>query len=397
MNSILNRVSGRGLAIGVAVIVLATAFLTFTGGGSTRTVSAHFDRTVSIYKGSEVRVMGVNIGTVTAVVPEGRTVRVEMEYDAAYKLPADAKAAIVTPTLVADRFVQLAPAYDGGPVLADGAKIAQPDTGTPVELDRIYASLSSLTQALGPHGANKTGALSDLLDAGDAALAGNGQLGNDMIKDLSAAMETFSNNSGPLFDTVESMSKVTGTLAANDRFVSQFMGDLAGVSGVLAGEKDELRAALVALANAIGIVQTFVHDHKGALTREVEQLTRVLGILAAEKKSFETIVHLAPLGLGNLAIGGDAKHNSMGARVQLTPVASEAANHLDRLLCTVVKNGKVPNADTVCALLAQVVAPINAQMPDIGAGFSPATLKLGGDKPANSLGALVGQLQKVNR
>ena len=72
-------------------------------------VTAHFSRAVSIYKGSEVRVMGVHIGTVTAVVPEGDRVRVEMDYDAEYKLPADAKAAIVTPTLTADRFVQLAP------------------------------------------------------------------------------------------------------------------------------------------------------------------------------------------------------------------------------------------------------------------------------------------------
>ena len=73
--------------------------------------------------------------------------------------PADAKAAIVTPTLTADRFVQIAPAYTDGPVLEDNAKIALPETGTPVELDRIYQSLSDLTQALGPNGANRNGSL----------------------------------------------------------------------------------------------------------------------------------------------------------------------------------------------------------------------------------------------
>ena len=103
--------------------------------------------------------MGVNIGTVTAVVPEGDRVRVAMEYDEEYKLPADAKAAIVTPTLTADRFVQIAPAYTGGPVMEDNAKIELPETGTPVELDRIYQSLSDLTQALGPNGANRDGSL----------------------------------------------------------------------------------------------------------------------------------------------------------------------------------------------------------------------------------------------
>lgn len=393
MTSILNRIGTQGLVVVVGLMLLATAFLTFIEGASTKSVTARFDRTVSIYQGSEVRVMGVNIGTVTAVVPDGDGVRVEMEYDDQYKIPADAKAAIVTPTLVADRFIQLAPAYTGGPVMADGAKIAQPETATPVELDRIYASLSNLTKALGPNGANKKGALSDLLEAGDLALAGNGQLGNDMIRNLSAALDTFSSNSGELFDTVESMSELTGTLAANDRFVSQFMSDLAGVSKVLSGERDELQAALASLAKAIGVVETFVKDNKGALTREVKQLTRVLGAAAAEKKSLETMVQLAPLGLGNLAIGGDAKHNSMGARVQLGPVAQS----LDLALCDVLRNGKVANADVACALLKQILRPVMAQVPDIGAGFTPPTLKLGSDAPAKSLSDLVGRLQGANR
>lgn len=393
-NSLVNRIGTQGLVILVALLLLAATFLVFTGGGAdAKSVSARFDRAVSIYKGSEVRVMGVRIGEVTAVVPDGDGVRVEMEYDGQYKIPADAKAAIVTPTLVADRFVQLAPAYTSGPVMADGAKIAQPDTGTPVELDRIYASLSQLTQALGPNGANKNGALSDLLDAGDKALAGNGQLGNQMLKNLSAAVDTFGNNSDELFQTVESMSKLTGTLAANDRFVSQFMGDLANVSGVLAGERDELQAALASLARAIGIVRTFVRDNKGALTREVRQLTKILGILAAEKTSLETITQLAPLGLGNLAIGGDAKHNSMGARVQFTPLAYS----LDLALCDVLKNGKIPNAQMGCNLIKQILKPLKAQLPDIGAGFTPPTLALGSDKPAASLEALIGQIRKANR
>lgn len=393
MNSFLNRIGTRGLVVVVGLMLLATAFLTFVEGASTKTVSARFDRTVSIYKGSEVRVMGVNIGTVTAVVPDGDGVRVDMQYDDSYKIPADAKAAIVTPTLVADRFVQLAPAYDGGPVMADGARIAKPDTATPVELDRIYASLSNLTTALGPNGANKDGALSDLLDAGDKALAGNGDLANEMIRNLSAAVQTFDNNSGELFDTVESMSNLTGTLAANDRFVSQFMTDLAGVSEVLSGERDELRAALASLARAIGIVRTFVKDNKGAVTREVKQLTRVLGVAAAERESLETMVQLAPLGLGNLAIGGDAKHNSMGARVQLGPVAQT----LDLALCDVIRNGKVANADVACNLIKQILGPVMQQMPDIGAGFTPPTLKLGGDVPATSLKDLVGQLREANQ
>ena len=49
--------------------------------------------------------------------------KISFWYDARYKVPADAKAAILSPTLVTSRAIQLTPAYTGGPVMADDAVI----------------------------------------------------------------------------------------------------------------------------------------------------------------------------------------------------------------------------------------------------------------------------------
>ncbi|MGA9103321.1 MlaD family protein, partial [Aeromicrobium sp.] len=124
------------IAAAVPVALLLLGFLLFPGNGS-RTVVAHFDRAVAVYPGTDLRVMGVQVGKVKAVVPDGNSVRVEMEYDAEYKLPADAKAAVVTSTLVADRYVQVFPAYGKGAVLPDNGDIPLSRTQTPVELDRM--------------------------------------------------------------------------------------------------------------------------------------------------------------------------------------------------------------------------------------------------------------------
>src|SRR6476619_8307885 len=124
----------RVVVAATVLALVAASLLLLRGGDESKTVTAHFPRAVSIYEGSDVRILGVNGGRVTAVIPEGNSVRVEMQYDAAYKLPADAKAVIVTPTLVADRFVQLTPAWsEGDKLMADGADIALPETGVPVE------------------------------------------------------------------------------------------------------------------------------------------------------------------------------------------------------------------------------------------------------------------------
>ncbi len=390
----LDRIRSRPLAIAAAVVLLATTFFAFQTGTKTRAVSAYFDRTVSIYEGSEVRVMGVRIGTVTAVVPEGDRVRVAMEYDDEYKLPADAKAAIITPTLTADRFVQLAPAYTEGAVLEDGAKIDLPNTGTPVELDRIYQSLSDLTQALGPNGANRNGALDDLLSAGNKALAGNGKLGNETLLNLSAAVQVFGDNSGPLFNSVKNLSQLTDTLAANDKFVDQFMGDLSSVSTQLAGERGNLERALRALARAVGIVRSFVRDNKAMVEKDVRQLTDVVGVLAKQKESLDTVARLGALGLGNLAIAFDIESGSIGSRVQFGPTFSSFGN----VLCDVVQNARVENADFTCELLKTIVKPFTDNLGNNA--FEPpesAPLKLGGSAPVTSLDGLLNSLKKGNQ
>src|SRR3712207_6161894 len=166
MSRVMDRINGRAAFVVVALLLLVAGYFVFNQPEPTRTVTAHFPRAVSVYEGTDVRVLGVNVGRVTAVIPEGNSVRVEMEYDAEVDLPADAKAAIITPTLVADRFVQLTPVYTGGRKLEDGADIPLPDTGVPVELDRIYASLRDLSETLGPNGVNADGTLDHLLQAG---------------------------------------------------------------------------------------------------------------------------------------------------------------------------------------------------------------------------------------
>ncbi|MBO9520568.1 MAG: MCE family protein [Nocardioidaceae bacterium] len=386
MGRVLDRLSGRVLAVLVAALLLAATFFVFLGGGETRHVTAHFSRAVAIYPGSELRLMGVRIGQVDAVVPEGDSVRVEMSYDASYELPADAKAAIVTPTLVADRFVQIGPAFEPGDRrLADDADIPLAKTGSPVELDRIYKSLADLSTALGPNGANRNGALSSVLSAGANALRGQGALANRTLLSMSRAVQTFGDNSGALFSSVRQLSELTEVLASNDAFVNQFMGDLAGVSAQLVGERGDLRTALAALARVVDTVRTFVHDNKAALTSNVRDLSSVLGTLAKEKDALGTALQLGALGLSNLTLAYDVKTGTIGSRVQLGPTGQSLGN----VLCDVVVNAKIANAGLACQVLKKITAPLSGST-NIGAGVQNDAPKLGSQVPATTIGGLLG-------
>ncbi|WP_121251114.1 MCE family protein [Nocardioides ferulae] len=380
--------SPRAAVFGVALLLLVAAgFVVLDDDAETKSVTAHFSRAVSIYPESEVRILGVPVGRVTAVVPEGESVRVEMEYDASYDVPADAKAVIVTPTLVADRFVQLTPVYTEGKVMADGADIPLEETGTPVELDRIYESLSTLSNALGPEGANRHGALDALLGAGAEALEGQGSTANQMIRDLSAAATTFGDHSGDLFATVRQLGRFTRTLARNDRVVNAFLGDLGRASAQLSAERQELGAMLDALARTVGTVRAFVRDHRKALTGEVEDLTVVLDELVAEQESLTTAIEKGPLGLGNLALGFDVKTGSQNARIQVGPNVED----IDGFLCALVQNAGVPRAGVVCDLFEALLEPLGLRLPDLGARAPADTARLPGEAvPAETLRELLG-------
>jgi phospholipid/cholesterol/gamma-HCH transport system substrate-binding protein len=358
---ILERLNPRVAIVAVALILLATTFFLVHEPDKTKTVTAHFPRAVSVYKGTDVRILGVNVGTVTAVIPEGNSVRVEMEYDAEVEIPQDAKAVVVTPTLVADRFVQITPVYTEGQVLADDADIALPDSAVPVELDRIYASIRDLSEALGPNGVNKDGTLNHLLEAGAKGLDGQGGRGNEMIRQLSAAAATFGEGAGPLFDTVESLAVFTNTLADNDRLVRAFIRDLAGVSASLVSERVEIQKALKAVADSVGTVKNFVQSNRKALVTDIEQLTRVMKTINSERDSIDTALDVAPVAMNNLVLAYNTPSGTIGSRIGVQGNVWDA----DGFLCAIVQQSDMPQVskDLACTIFTQLLEPVTGNVP----------------------------------
>lgn len=311
------RVRGyRPLVITMVVLLLAAlAVALFPRQGGKVRVTARFSRTVSVYPGSEVRVLGIPVGKVTEVTPEGTDVRVALEYDRRYKVPADAKAVIISPSVVADRHVQLTPVYRGGAVLADGAEIPRDRTATPVELDRIFDALNQLDLALGPKGANREGALSRVLDTTVRNLQGNGDQLHQTVKDVSQAASTLARNQDNLFGTVRNLQAFVTTLAANDRQVRTFNTQLATVSAQLAGERDELDAALENLAVALAKVTAFVRDNRTRLSGDLKGLADVTGILARQQRALEEVLDVAPTALSNLHDAYNPSSGTLDTRI----------------------------------------------------------------------------------
>jgi phospholipid/cholesterol/gamma-HCH transport system substrate-binding protein len=279
-----------------------------------KTLTASFDRAVGLYEKSDVRILGVRVGEVTKIVPEGDDVRVEMEYDAKYEIPAEAQALVVAPSIVSDRYVQLTPVFTGGSVLEDGAKLGKDRTAVPVELDQIYAALDQLNVALGPNGANKNGALNDVLSVGAQNLKGNGQLLGTTLEDFSTFVTTLSEQREDLFGTIANLQDFTTTIANSDQTVRAFNRDLAQVAGQLEGEREDLARAVRELSVALGEVATFVRDNREDLKANVSNLRVVTDVLVKQQNALKEFIDVAPTGLSNLQLAYNPSTGTLDTR-----------------------------------------------------------------------------------
>ncbi|MFC3574513.1 MCE family protein [Streptomyces yaanensis] len=363
----------RALALLTALAVVAALAVVLWPRSETVRVTAYFPRTVGIYPGSDVRVLGVRVGEVKRITPEGGRVRVELEYDKGRRVPADARAAIINSSVVSDRYVQLLPVYRKGPVLRDGAVIPESRTAVPVELDRIFDSLHTTAEALGPKGANKEGSLSRLLGVSADNLEGQGAHLNQTVEDLSQAVTTLSDGRGDLFGTVRNLQVFTAALAADDKSVRSFNESLADVAKQLAGERGDLAAALEHLGAALGDVSDFVKSNKKSLTSDVKGLSKVTKVLVTQRAALEELLDVAPTGLSNLQNAYNPSAGTLDTRDNPQSPQDPAS-----LLCSLLKTtgdegGRNPDCEELRKLFDSL-----PELPAVPAGTGTVDRTLGG-------------------
>ena len=289
------------IVIGVVVVALVGGGAWYLlSGGNTKNVTGQFSEAVGIYPGTPVKILGIEVGVVTKVKPDGDHVQVTMNYGSQYKLPANVFGLIVANSLVSDRFIQLEPAYTSGATAPNNYTIPASRTVAPAELDDIYAALSKLSVALGPTGANSQGALNNFVNVSAANLTGNGAaLGNSITK-LSEAAKTLADGRGDLFGTVQNLQSFTNALNQSDAQIRNVESELAQVAGQLASERSDLGTALHTLSGALDQVANFVKTNAATTHSDLSGLANITQILIKEQSSLNETLAVGPAALANL-------------------------------------------------------------------------------------------------
>ena len=294
--------ASRGLR-NVVIVALTTTLL---GGGyllwshrDQRIIIGYFASAVGIYPGDEVRVLGVPVGTVTHIEPRPADVKITMAVDQELQVPADAQAIIMSPNLVAARFIQLTPVYRGGPVLPAGASIEASHTGVPVEWDEVKTSLTELSNQLIPAAGELQGPLGKLINQAADTFDGNGDSFHAALRELSQVSGRLGDSRTNLFDTVKNLQVLVNALSASNEQIVQFSSSVATVSQVLADSSRDLDGTLSTLNTALADISGFLRDNNSTLIATVNKLGDFTKVLSDQSDNLEQVLHVAGPAISN--------------------------------------------------------------------------------------------------
>lgn len=350
-----------GLAVALVVLLIggiAAVVRSANGFGHTNVVG-YFANSTGLYKGDDVVILGVPVGKITEIEPEPSRVKITFWYDDKFKVPADAKAVILSPALVTPRSIQLTPAYTGGRVLPDHAVIPQERTAVPVEYDDFRQQLEKLSQTLQPTQPGGTSTLGAFINTAADNLRGQGSDIRDTVIKLSQTVSALGDHSNDLFGTFKNLSALVSGLHDSSDVLRELNENLAAVTNLLANDPNEVGNAVQNLNDVIDDVRSFVAENRETLGTTSDKLASVTQAVNDSLDDVKQLLHVAPTAFQNfLNIYQPAQGTLSGA------LAVTQFSNTIQFLCSAIEAASRRGAKDSAKLCVQYLAPIikNRQM-----------------------------------
>ena len=355
----LPRVSRAALVVGTIVLIgaIVAAFVGWKAYQrlTTNTVTAYFTQTLALYPGDKVQIMGVQVGKIEKIEPDGDKMKVTFNYDKKFKVPANATASILNPSLVASRTIQLAPPYTGGPLMANDAVIPIDRTQVPVEYDDLRDSLNRILTDLGPTPQQPKGPFGDVIESFGDGFAGKGKQINTTLNSLSEALTTLNEGRGDFFSVVKSLALFVNALYRSDQQFVALNDDLAQFTNSFTNTDRELATALQDLNELLTTTRGFLDENSEVLTADVNNLADVTNTILQPEPldGLETALHVLPHFAANVANIYEPTRGNLSA----APAIASFANPM-QFICSAIQAGSRLGYQDSAELCAQYLAPI---------------------------------------
>ena len=369
----------RSVALVLVVVAVSALLGSCSRGEDGYRLTAYFSRGVSLYPGSDVRVLGLPAGEIESVSIDGTRVKVEMTVEADIPIPEDVHATIVPLSLIGERYIQLFPAWTEGMARAPrGAVIPLERTSVPVEPDEALAALKRFLDSLDP---GATGRLvTNLADD----LEGNGHRLNTALGGLADLTTTLADKDDELVRIIDHFDDFTATLVTREQQLGKVLDSFATTAAILAEERGQIERLVRALAQLSVDGLDLVSEHRVKLQHDLDVLTRLLLSVQANMDSVRQLLDAAPI----MVAGEDLDGKNEGLNAAYDPVHHriDLRNATSPVLSDLFRSIGLPS-QSVCVPLGVTCAPGTTPIPAIPGPGVPAAAPDGGPAAAGDVQA----------
>ncbi|MFN2589795.1 MAG: MlaD family protein [Actinomycetota bacterium] len=255
--------------------------------------------------GSDVRMSGVIVGQVSSIRLVDRHVRVRLQIDRQYRVPAGSEASVDLTTLLGAKFINLNFSSYSGPFLADGDRITRSHVGP--ELEDALADGVSVFDAIRPE---------DLATIVSELATGARGHGEDVARGIDANVELtrlFAKTLDPQLESLNDLSAVFGALRGSGADLNRLAEAMNEGVPVYASEaaQRELDRALRALVPFADNLADLLVLNRADWDRMISGGDKVLGAIADRPDDLRRLV----LGLYQYVfkLGGDPHYRNNGS------------------------------------------------------------------------------------
>ena len=311
------RLRGRRALVAAAWVVLlpviGVALFLLLRPAPGYTVEARFASGQGLFPGTPVSLLGVKVGSVTAVHNEGSSVLVTMRLDPSEPVPAGVDAQLVAPELLGEPDIELSPGYTGGPLLAAGAVIPESRTEVPATTEQMLSELERVLGAIRPASAHQ------LVTALAADLEGQGAKLNSLLANAASTVSLLAGKGTDIGQLEGELAALTGTLSSHETELAQLVTAYDTVSAVLASHQQQLGQAITQLANATSQLAGLITPNLKPIEQDVAVITTVGRTLDRNLGSLDEAIGASDRLFAAAHLAYDPVHNWLNLNNQLAP------------------------------------------------------------------------------
>jgi phospholipid/cholesterol/gamma-HCH transport system substrate-binding protein len=267
---------------------------------------------VGLYVGNPVTQMGYPIGEVRAVEPHNTNVKVTFSLNGGRAVPEGVRAVTRSPSILADRALELVGNYGGGAKLTPGQCIPLNQSSTPLSIARIIGSATDFVNAVNPDGSTN---VADAVRGIDKAMTGQGDRANQLLTRSSMLLDSPDQTISQMGQITRNVAELTSMLRDNRAPLKEMVTDMPAIGPDLVTTMHGALEFDAPVAELIRVVKDIEIEMGPELQNALDQTGEMMRIFSPHYKGLLDMLNFVPRMIsgvngepaGALA-GGIAKH-----------------------------------------------------------------------------------------